>query len=170
MQDKIICYRKMNSNIINNLHRGIVFSILLIAAVSLFIISCYINEPDDPPVRLINKTGHYLVYFIFNLPEGAMIDVDPCIKIVGNEDKIINPNQIISLDKTKDFDPGRRTVILLYNTRIDDQTGKIDILPLDTSIDIDPCGEGMAPFYKYLEYAAGEIRANGFKLIIREME
>ncbi len=138
-----------------------------IAAVSLFIPSCYINEPDDPPVRLINKTELYLIYFIFNMVEGMMLDVDPCIKIEGHEDKIINPNQIIKLVENEDFDSGSRTVILLYNTRIDDQIGKISTLPLDNSFDIDPCGEGMAPFYKYLEYAAGEIQANDFKIIIR---
>jgi len=55
----------------------------------------------------------------------------------------------------------------LYNTRFDDQIGKMGTLPLDNSFDVDPCGEGMAPFYRYTEYSAGEIRANGFKLIIR---
>ncbi len=138
---------------------------VLIVAVSI-ISSCYINEPDDPPVRLINKTELYLIYFIFNMVEGVMLDVDPCIRIEGHEDKIINPNQIIKLVENEDFDSRRRTVILLYNTRIDDQIGEIGILPLDKSIDIDPCGEGMAPFFKYLEYAAGEIRENDFKIII----
>ncbi len=139
---------------------------ILIVAVSIFVTSCYISEPEDPPVRLINTTEHYLIYFIFNMVEGVMLDVDPCIKIEGHEDRIIYPNQIITLKENENFDPGSRTIILLYNTRMDEQTDKMVALPLDKSIDIDPCGKGMAPFYKYIEYAAGEIRLNDFKIII----
>jgi len=139
-----------------------------IILLSVLFVSCYISEPEDPPVQLINYSGQYLIYFIFNMPEGMVLDVDPCIPVEGHEDKMISPNQIITLEKSEDFDPGRRTVILLYNTRINAQAGKMSTLPLDTYFDIDPCGEGMAPFYKYIEYAAGEIRANGFKMIIRD--
>jgi hypothetical protein len=140
----------------------------LVTLVSLFVFSCYLNEPDDPPVRLINTTEHYLIYFIFNMVERAMLDVDPCIKIEGHEDKIINPSQTIILNEHEDFDPGRRTVVLLYNTRINAHVGKMGTLTPDDSFDIDPCGKGMAPFYKYIEYDAEEIRANDFKIIIRD--
>jgi hypothetical protein len=140
--------------------------IMLITVVGLFVFSCYLNEPDDPPVRLINKTEQHLIYFVFNLPEGVMLTLIACISVEENKDRIMKPGETILLGEVEDLDPRKRTIVLLYNTRLSEQIDYTHKSSISKNIDIDPCGEGMAIAYRYVEFRAGELSSMGFKIIV----